>query len=147
MAKEIERKYLVVDNSFVEMAQSVVHICQGYISRRPEGTVRIRIKGDKGFITIKGKNEGVTRDEWEYEIPLNDALQMLEKACEGSVIDKHRHIVEYDGYTWEVDVFHGSHEGLIIAEIELTSADEKFSLPPFIGQEVTGNSEYYNSNL
>ena len=147
MAKEIERKYLVKDLSFKSMTSDIIHICQGYISRRPEGTVRVRIKGNRGFITIKGKNAGVSRDEWEYEIPLADAEEMLTRVCEGTVIDKHRHIVEYHGFTWEIDVFHGSHEGLIIAEIELPSADTAFPLPPFIAEEVTGNPDYYNSNL
>ena len=147
MAKEIERKYLVKDLSFKSMTSDIIHICQGYISRRPEGTVRVRIKGNRGFITIKGKNAGVSRDEWEYEIPLADAEEMLTRVCEGTVIDKHRHIVDYHGFMWEIDVFHGSHEGLIIAEIELPSEDTAFPLPPFITEEVTGNPVYYNSNL
>lgn len=147
MAKEIERKFLVKDLSFMPMASEIIHICQGYISRRPEGTVRVRIKGKKGFITIKSKNAGARRDEWEYEIPLADAQEMLSNVCEGAIIDKHRYIIDFKGFIWEIDVFHGSHEGLIVAEIELSSTDTAFPLPPFIAEEVTGNPDYYNSNL
>ncbi len=147
MAKEIERKYLVTDDSFIGMAETVVHIEQGYISRRPEGTVRIRIKGDKSYVTIKSKNNGAVRNEWEYEIPMEDARQMLGTVCEGTIIIKDRHIVKYDGHTWEIDIFHGNHEGLILAEIELPTPETTYALPPFIGVEVTDDKKYYNSNL
>lgn len=147
MAKEIERKFLVINDSFVKMAEKVLHIEQGYISHRPEGTVRVRIKADKGYITIKSKNEGASRDEWEYEIPVHDAKQMLDTVCEGNIIIKDRHIVSYGNHTWEIDVFHGKNEGLTVAEVELKNADENITLPPFIGEEVTGNAKYYNSNL
>lgn len=147
MAKEIERKFLVINDSFVKMAEKVLYIEQGYISHRPEGTVRVRIKEDKGYITIKSKNEGASRDEWEYEIPIHDAKQMIDTVCEGNIIIKDRHIVSYGNHTWEIDVFHGNNEGLTVAEVELKNADENITLPPFIGEEVTGNAKYYNSNL
>ena len=147
MAKEIERKFLVINDSFVKMSEKVIHIEKGYISHRPEGTVRVRIKADKGYITIKSKNEGASRDEWEYEIPVHDAKQMLDTVCEGNIIIKDRHIVSYGNHTWEIDVFHGKNEGLTVAEVELKNADENITLPPFIGEEVTGNAKYYNSNL
>lgn len=147
MAKEIERKFLVINDSFVKMAEKVLHIEQGYISHRHEGTVRVRIKEDKGYITIKSKNEGASRDEWEYEIPVHDAKQMLDTVCEGNIIIKDRHIVSYGNHTWEIDIFHGKNEGLTVAEVELKNAYENIALPPFIGEEVTGNAKYYNSNL
>lgn len=147
MAKEIERKFLVINDSFVTMAEKVIHIEQGYISHRPEGTVRVRIKAEKGYITVKSKNVGASRDEWEYEIPVLDAKDMLETVCEGNIIIKDRYIVFYDNRTWEIDVFHGNNEGLTVAEVELKNAEEIITLPPFAGEEVTGNAKYYNSNL
>lgn len=147
MAKEIERKFLVKDTSFIEQAELSYEIAQGYISRRPEGTVRIRVKGDRGYITVKGINSRSVRDEWEYEIPADDARSMIENVCEGNVIIKTRYIVRYKNHTWEVDVFHGMHKDLIVAEVELQSADETVMLPPFVGEEVTGDERYYNSSL
>lgn len=154
MAYEIEHKYLVVNTRYLSMAQSSRSICQGYLSRNPDCVVRVRIADDKGFITVKGRNfsdnaddtKQATRKEFEYNVPLEDAREML-KLCEGNCIAKTRYIVPFEGYIWEVDEFHGSREGLTIAEIELTSSDEKYPLPPFVGKEVTGNPEYYNSNL
>ena len=146
MAKEIERKYLVKDLSYREMAESHVRIEQGYLCREPERTVRVRIKGERGFLTIKGITRGFTRDEFEYEIPLADAEKML-AMCQGRIVKKIRWNVPYKGYHWEVDEFEGLETPLTVAEIELPSAETEFSEPPFIGMEVTGDPRYYNSNL
>lgn len=150
---EIEHKYLVADFSFRDFASNSVRIRQGYLTRSPECVVRIRIKGsDKAFITVKGKthSEGSlhtdVRAEYEYPIPVADAEEML-ALCGGKIIDKTRWLVPFGGYLWEVDEFHGAHEGLVIAEIEVGSPDEKYPLPPFVGEEVTGDPRYYNSNL
>lgn len=149
MLQEIERKFLV-NGSFEEEAFKAVHIVQGYLSRVPERVVRIRIKDQKGFITIKGKNNAssATRFEWEKEIPLDEARRLLE-LCEPGVIDKTRYLINNtDGkHTWEVDVFHGANDGLVIAEIELGDENESFDKPEWLGEEVTGDQRYYNSNL
>lgn len=147
MAKEIERKYLVIDNSYRAMARSSVRIVQGYISRTPESTVRVRLKGERGFLTIKGANHGATRDEWEYEIPKDEAVALMENCCFGNVIDKTRFLVDFSGYTWEIDEFNSPCRGLVVAEVELQSETDLPTLPPFIGKEVTGDPRYYNSNL
>ena len=147
MAKEIERKFLVKDQSFMSMAGKVDRIEQGYVSLRPGGTVRVRIKNDRAYLTVKGLNKGAVRDEWEYEIPMTDAREMVDRVTEGIVIKKLRYNVDYQGRKWEVDVFEGVHQGLILAEVELESADAPIELPPFIGEEVTGNPQYYNSVL
>jgi adenylate cyclase len=147
MAKEIERKYLVTNDSYKAKAINAINIKQGYISRKKEGTVRVRIKGDKAFLTIKGANKGIVRNEWEYEIPVMQAEEMLSFVCEGNIIDKTRYIIPYNGFTWEVDEFHGRLAPLVIAEVELPSADSKPSLPDFIGNDVSSDPKYYNSNL
>lgn len=147
MAKEIERKFLVKDNSFIEMATDAYAIRQTYLSDRSEATVRLRVKGDRAYITVKGKNSGAVRDEWEYEIPVADAEDMAVRLAGGWSIDKTRHIVRYGDRVWEVDVFHGRHEGLTLAEVELDNAAAEVELPPFVGPEVTGAAAYYNSNL
>lgn len=147
MAKEIERKFLVKDNSFDNMTTGRSHIRQTYISDRPEATVRLRVLDNRAYITVKGKNSGAVRDEWEYEIPVTEAEEMAARLCGGWSIDKMRHIVAYAGRCWEVDVFHGRHEGLVLAEVELEDADAPVVLPPFVGEEVTGNPAYYNSVL
>lgn len=146
MAFEIEHKYLVKNDSFRELALDYFCISQGYLCRQPEHTVRVRTKGDRGFLTVKGKNSGVVRQEYEYEIPFEDALGML-ALCEPPILEKTRFIVKYEGKIWEVDEFFGSHKGLVTAEIELSSEDEEYSLPPFVGDDVTGDPAYYNSNL
>lgn len=149
MLQEIEKKFLV-KGDFRDEAFKAVHITQGYLSRVPERVVRIRIKDQKGFITIKGKNNasGATRFEWEKEITLDEARHLLE-LCEPGVIDKTRYLIKNtDGkHTWEVDVFHGANEGLVIAEIELDDENEPFDKPEWLGEEVTGDQRYYNSNL
>lgn len=143
MSKEIERKFLVHNNLFKPTEGSGTKIVQAYLSTRPESTVRIRIIGKVAYLTIKSKNNGAIRDEWEYEIPMTDALEILENCDCLSKIEKTR----YRHNQWEIDVFEGQHKGLILAEIELNSADEKFDKPDFIGREVTDDNRYYNSNL
>lgn len=146
MAIEIEHKYLVKNDNYKEISTASFHIRQGYLSREPERTVRVRIKDDKGFLTIKGKNKGASRAEFEYEIPLEDALSMLDM-CLPPILEKVRYIVPFDGHIWEVDEFFGDRSGLVIAEIELKSDDEDYGHPDFIGENVTGDARYYNSNL
>lgn len=146
MAKEIERTFLVDDDSFREMAAFTFHILQGYLNRDPERTVRIRIRNDSAFLTVKGKTVGCERDEFEYEIPLEDGLQML-KLCQGRILDKTRYIVPFEGFNWEVDEYHGDLSGLIVTEVEIPRADVEVTLPPFAGKEVTGDPKYYNSQL
>ena len=147
MAQEIERKFLV-RGEFKSSAYASERIAQGYLSSVPERTVRVRVKGDKGFLTIKGiaDEAGVSRYEWEKEIPLNEAEELM-KLCEPGVIDKTRYLVRSGRHTFEVDEFYGENEGLVVAEVELTSEDEAFEKPDFIGREVTGDVRYYNSQL
>ncbi|HPC82251.1 MAG TPA: CYTH domain-containing protein [Thermoanaerobaculaceae bacterium] len=147
MAQEIERKFLVV-GSFREHSSKQTRIVQGYLSSVPERTVRVRIKGDKGFLTIKGigNASGATRFEWEREIPVAEAEQLL-AICEPGVIDKTRHLVPVGAHTFEVDEFHGENEGLVVAEIELAREDEAFEKPAWLGEEVTGDPRYFNSML
>ena len=147
MAKEIERKFLVTDTSYIGRAESAVRIRQTYLSTNPDATVRLRIAGDKAWITVKGRNAGAVRDEWEYPIPVSDAEEMAERLAGGFAIDKTRYVVDHEGWKWEIDCFHGHHEGLTVAEIEMPSADSNPPLPDFIGREVTGDSRYYNSTL
>lgn len=148
MAKEIERKFLVADIEQVKTAAcSSSRIRQSYISDNPDSTVRLRIRGERAFLTIKSRNDGAVRDEWEFEIPVDDAEEMAEKLCGGFSIDKTRYIVDFSGWKWEIDEFHGRHEGLVIAEIELPAADACPPIPPFVIEEVTGNPKYYNSVL
>lgn len=146
MALEIEHKYLVIDSSYRNLATSCVNIRQGYLSRNPSRTVRIRIRDYEGCITVKGVTEGDTRKEYEYAIPLADAEELL-MMCEPGIIDKTRYIVPYEGMIWEVDEFHDSLEGLCVAEIEIPSSDTRYSIPPFAGKNVTDDPAYYNSNL
>ena len=146
MAKEIERTFLVDDDSFRKMSSFTVHILQGYLNRDPERTVRIRIRNDSAFFTVKGKTVGCERDEFEYEIPLEDGLEML-KLCSGKILDKTRYMVPFGNFVWEVDEYHGDLQGLIVAEVELPNANVYVPLPPFVGKEVTGDPKYYNSQL
>lgn len=149
MAQEIERKYLV-HGDYKAQAYVVSHIQQGYIGTKPGRTVRIRIRDEKAYITIKGPagKAGISRYEFETEIPLADARDLL-LLCEPGIIDKHRYLVKSpDGrHIWEVDEFHGDNDGLVMAEIELRSEDEEFEKPDFIGKEVTGDRRYYNGHL
>lgn len=148
MAQEIERKFLVKSDAFKNEAVKKMRIRQGYLSSVSERTVRVRIKGDQGFITIKGigSASGVTRYEWEKEIPIEEVNELLE-LCEPGIIDKTRFNVILGNHTFEVDEFYGENEGLIVAEVELTSEDEKFQKPSWLGEEVTGQAKYYNAKL
>lgn len=147
MATEIERKF-IVEGDFSADVYDSQRIVQGYICSQPGRTVRVRIRGEKGYLTIKGPSDakGLSRYEFEREIPLADAEQLL-TLCEPGAIDKVRHLVRAGQHTWEVDVFHGANEGLIMAEIELASEDEPFDKPAWIGKEVSGDRRYYNSML
>lgn len=150
MAQEIERKFLVKNDDFKKTAAKHTRIVQGYLSSVPERTVRIRIKGDKGYITVKGigNDSGASRFEWEMEIPVADVENLL-KIAEPGVIDKTRYLVPAANgkHTFEVDEFYGQNEGLTVAEIELASEDDTFGIPEWLGQEVTGDTKYYNSML
>ena len=145
MGKEIERKFLVEGDDWREAAGTTYR--QGYLSTVKERTVRVRVAEDKGYLTIKGLSQGVTRTEYEYEIPRRDAEEMLEHLCERPLIEKRRHQIDYGGMTWEVDVFFGHNEGLVLAEVELQSEDQTVAYPPWIGQEVTDDPRYFNANL
>lgn len=146
MALEIEHKYLVKNDKYKEMSTNKQRIMQGYLSRDPERTVRIRIKGDKGYFTVKGITHGASRVEFEYEIPADDAENML-RLCIPPIIEKTRYIVPFEGKKWEVDEYSGHRIGLVTAEIELSSESETYRTPPFIGKNVTGDPAYYNSSL
>jgi len=146
--EEIERKFLVESTDFIKESTVNNRIVQGYLNSNPERTVRVRIKGNKGFLTIKGKgNEnGTTRFEWEKEISLSEAEALLQ-LCESGIIDKIRYEIPLGKHTFEVDVFSGENQGLIIAEVELTFENEFFEQPNWLGKEVTGDKKYYNSHL
>lgn len=157
---EIERKYLVTSDCYKELAVARYHIRQGYISREKTGTVRVRITDDKAYLTIKGKPAAghFARYEWEKEIDVQEAEELM-KLCQGTVIDKTRWIVPAETVDnlqltvdnlqliWEVDEFHGKHEGLVVAEIELNNEEQSFEIPDFIGDEVTHDPRYYNANM
>ena len=146
MAQEIERKFLVV-GEYKNLAHSVMHLVQGYIASGRR-TVRVRLSDDRAWLTIKGPSHdgGLSRFEWEKEIEAREALELL-PLCEGALIDKHRYLVNVGDHTFEVDEFHGDNEGLTIAEVELSSTDEEFIHPEWLGAEVTGIKRYYNSHL
>ena len=144
MAVEIERKFLVCGD-YKSSARESSHIVQGYLNMDKDRTVRVRVRDDKGYMTVKGPTNGVSRFEWEREIPREEAAGLL--ALCPAVIDKTRHLVDYGGHTFEVDEFHGDNQGLVVAEVELKSVDETFEKPSWLGLEVTGDHRYYNSAL
>ncbi|EIF51845.1 CYTH domain-containing protein [Sulfurovum sp. AR] len=146
MGVEIERKFLI-DETKLPTLQNGYTIKQGYIQTIDHTTVRIRVRGQEAFLTIKGKSQGASRLEFEYPIPLNDAEEMLTNLCHASRVEKTRYLIEYEGHTWEVDIFEGSNKGLMIAEIELESEKEVFSLPEWVTKEVTEDIRYFNANL
>lgn len=146
MAKEIERKFLVTNQDWKKEATGTLYR-QGYLSSVKERTVRVRIINDKAFITVKGANSGITRLEFEYEIPLNDATVMLDTLVEKPIIEKKRYKIKQGSLTWEIDEFLGDNAGLIVAEIELANEQQTFTKPAWIGQEVSDDQRYYNSNL
>ncbi|MBC8343034.1 MAG: CYTH domain-containing protein [Bacteroidetes bacterium] len=146
MGIEIERKYLLKNDSWKKDSKGT-YIHQGYLNRSEDRTVRIRIAGSNAYVTIKGKSQGISRSEFEYEIPVKDAQTMLDTLCEQTCIEKHRYQQTYGQHVWQIDEFHGDNQGLFLAEIELSMENEKFEIPPWIGKEVSGNPRYFNSNL
>ncbi|PVZ66373.1 CYTH domain-containing protein [Pelagibaculum spongiae] len=148
MSVEIERKFLVLNNDYQQTAQRKTRIVQGYLNSSPERTVRIRIRGQQGYLTIKGKSsqDGTSRYEWEKEIDLSEAQQLI-KLCEPGLIDKIRYEVSVGQHTFEVDEFFAENQDLVVAEVELSSADDAFEKPDWLGEEVTGDKRYYNSCL
>ena len=146
MGVEIERKFLLQGDAWRGLGQAVL-LRQGYLSSARERVVRVRIEGEQAMLTIKGANVGATRGEWEYPIPLADAVELLDGVCEQPLIEKVRHRIEHAGMVWEVDEFLGANAGLVVAEIELASEDQPFDKPDWIGAEVSGDARYYNANL
>lgn len=146
MGIEIERKFLIKSDSWRYEARGLRYL-QGYLSRDKERTIRVRTIGDKGFLTIKGISRGLVRTEYEYEIPYDDAREMLRELCEEPLIDKQRYRISYRDLIWEVDEFSGENQGLIFAEVELDDENQSLLKPPWIGKEVTGDPRYFNSNL
>ena len=146
MGKEIERKFLVRREEWKSLAKGTAYR-QGYLNSAKERTVRIRTIDDKAFLTIKGLTVGATRSEYEYEIPLVECNAMLDTLAEKPIIDKKRYKVPFEGLTWEIDEFFGDNAGLIVAEVELESEEQDFKKPEWVGEEVTGDPRYFNSNL
>ena len=146
MAQEIERKFRVANDDWRAMATSSSSLKQGYLSSSAEATVRVRLEDNLGTVTIKSKTNGITRNEFEYAIPSQEAKELL-MLCSGPLIEKIRYRIPQENHTWEIDVFEGDNDGLIIAEIELTSDEDYFAKPQWLGEEVSGDSRYYNSNL
>lgn len=146
MGVEIERKFLLSGDGWKSLGEPVF-FKQGYLSSNKERVVRVRIEGDRAVLTIKGANKGATRGEWEYEIPVADAIELLDGLCEQPLIEKFRRRIPFAGNVWEVDEFLGVNAGLVVAEIELQSEDQQFDQPDWIGAEVTDDLRYLNSNL
>jgi adenylate cyclase len=146
MGVEIERKFLLNGDAWRALGEPVL-LRQGYLSSDPDRTVRVRIEGDAGTMTIKGRSAGATRGEWEYPIPLADAGQLLDRLCQQPLIEKYRRRIGFGGNVWEVDEFLGANAGLVVAEIELASEDQAFDKPEWIGEEVTHDRRYFNSSL
>jgi len=146
VGKEIERKFLV-NQKLWRPANGGTHFKQGYLNSQKERVVRVRIEGDRAKLTIKGANNGISRSEFEYSLPVEDAAILLDNLCEQPLIDKHRHTETIGGKVWEIDVFHGENEGLVVAEIGLSSEDEGFELPAWAVKEVSSDPRYFNSNL
>jgi len=146
MGTEIERKFLVKDDTFKKLAKGTKYR-QGYLSSTKERVVRVRTIDDKGFMTVKGITTGATRVEYEYEIPVQDADAMLDELCEKPIIEKNRYKIQKGNHVWEIDEFFGENQGLTVAEVELESEDQPYEKPGWIGAEVTGDPKYFNSNL
>ena len=146
MSVEIERKFLVADTGFLAGLEGE-RLTQGYIASTERATVRVRIGGSRAWLTLKGRSEGISRREFEYQVPLAHAQICIAELCTGPVIDKTRYRVAHNSHVWEVDVFHGDNAGLVLAEIELAREDECFECPPWLGREVSGDPRYYNANL
>jgi CYTH domain-containing protein len=146
MATEIERKYLVEGSDWRRLGTGS-EFRQGYLSTVKERTVRVRVVGDSGFLAVKGITMDATRTEFEYEIPAAEARLMLSDLCEQPIIEKVRYIIDWEGLTWEIDEFSGVNAGLVVAEVELGHVDQQIPIPPWIGEEVTDDPRYFNSNL
>lgn len=147
MATEIERKYLVRDESWRSQVHHRVHYRQGYLANNEKCAVRVRVGGETAYLSVKGSTVGASRLEFEYPVPLADAQIMLRELCTHFIIEKTRHLVRYEAQEWEVDVFEGDNTGLVVAEIELEDEAQAVALPPWAGDEVTHDVRYYNSNL
>jgi len=147
MAIEIERKFLLKDESWRLEADSGIVMRQGYLSNNSKSSIRVRISGTEANLNIKSSTPGTVRSEYEYLIPLSDAEELLTNLCHESVIEKIRYHVEFSGFTWEIDVFSGANLGLVVAEIELSEVDQEFSRPDWLGREVSDEIRYYNSHL
>ena len=146
MGVEIERKFLVQGDDWRALGEPVL-LRQGYLCADPMRTVRVRIEGGRGVLTIKSKSVGATRGEWEYPVPLDEAAELLDRLCERPLVEKTRRRIAHAGFVWEVDEFLGENAGLVVAEIELPQEDTVFERPAWVGQEVTGDKRYYNSSL
>ena len=147
MSIEIERKFLVADDGWRAAASPGMRYRQGYLSTDPGSSVRVRVSGHKAWLNVKSATVGVARREYEYGIPVADAHEILEELCVKPIIEKTRFVVEHEGHAWEIDVFEGDNAGLVVAEIELESAEEEFALPAWAGEDVTGDVRYYNQRL
>jgi adenylate cyclase len=146
LAVEIERKFLLKNSGWRGLGTGTVYR-QGFLSTIKERVVRVRIAGDKATLTIKGANKGISRQEFEYEIPMADAENLLSNLCEKPIIEKTRYVIKHEENTWEVDEFEGENKGLFVAEVELNSANQTFNKPDWIGEDVSDDNRYYNSNL
>ena len=146
MGVEIERKFLIRGDGWRRTAAGTLYR-QGYLSTSADRSVRVRTQGGKAVLTVKGKSRGARRLEFEYEIPRQDADQLLDELCLRPLIEKTRHVLEHGGLVWEVDEFHGDNDGLVVAEVELESEDQPLELPPWVGDEVTDDPRYLNANL
>lgn len=146
MGMEIERKFLVNGDGWKQGVTGKQYR-QGYLSSQPDRTVRVRTVEDQGYLTIKGKTTGASRSEYEYPIPYQDAVAMLDQLCEKPIIEKVRYRIPYEGLLWEIDEFQGENLGLVVAEVELTDENQAIHLPPWVGKEVTTEAKYYNANL
>lgn len=147
MATEIERKFLLCSDAWRDQVHSQCHYRQGYLASNPSSSVRVRVAGDKAYLNIKSATLDISRMEFEYQIPLADAEQLLTQLCQAPLIEKIRYLVNYAGFTWEIDVFEGDNEGLVVAEIELDSPDQAFPQPDWVGEEVSDDPRYYNVRL
>lgn len=146
MATEIERKFLVRSGAW-KPRDAGTHFKQGYLNSHKERIVRVRIEGGVAKLTIKGQTKGLTRSEFEYPLPVEDAKILLTQLCEQPLIDKHRYLEQHGRHTWEIDVFHGDNDGLIVAEVELDAEGDTLQMPPWAGEEVSSDPRYFNSNL
>lgn len=147
MATEIEHKFLLVSDAWRETVERAERMTQGYLLAQPKSSVRLRVVGDQAKLNIKGATVGTSRSEYEYDVPVSDAEEMLANLAEGPLIDKTRHYVPYGQHLWEIDEFHGDNQGLVVAEIELNAVDEAFEKPKWVGEDVSHDVRYYNTML